>query len=190
MNPVEMGRKKPIAQTEPAAFEKAYGDEKLDNVMNIIETFKSLPIYPSTKKDAFEKLRNIVNGDTKLSEGHRIVCNNLIDRAINELDITSDDDEDDDAGLEYHGDPIITRDMSYSAKPLMVDPDTVNLFNALQTINMYCTLGMPCLVALSYGNGIFTTTSNITYEKIVYAAQDPAINRLWFTDGHGMAVVK
>lgn len=184
-----MGRKKPVAaQTEPAASEKAYGDEKLDNVMHIIETFKNLPIYPTTKKDAFEKLRTIVNGDAKLSDGHKMVCNNLIDKAISELDIETDDE--DDIELDYYGDPIITRDMSYSAKPLMVDPDTVNLFNALQTINMYCTLGMPCLVALSYGNGIFTTTSNITYEKIVYAAQDPAIDRLWFTDGHGMAVVK
>lgn len=188
MNPVEMGRKKPIAQTEPAASEKAYGDEKLDNVMNIIETFKNLPIYPTTKKDAFEKLRTIVNGDAKLSDGHKVVCNNLIDKAISELDIETDDE--DDIELDYYGDCEISKTMSYTAKPVVLDPDTMNRFNALQTINMYCTMGMPCLVALSYGHGIFTVTSNITYEKIMYVAQDPTVDCLWFTDGHGIAVVK
>lgn len=185
MYPMDLGRTKD-AQQIPAQYDEAYNDDIIDRLKGIIDLVESLPVDKESKVRTFEKLMVTVNEDEKLDSAHKYYAKLLIEGTLNRLN----NEDVNDKSFDYRGDQIISKNMNVSSKPVMVDPDEVNLFNALHTVNMYLSLGMPCLVGLSEGYGMFTMTSNITYEMIVGLSKVPDIDRLWFTDGKGMAIVK
>ena len=185
MYPMDLGRKKDVQPT-PAQYDEAYSDDIIDRLKGIIDLVESLPVDKESKVRTFEKLMTTVSEDEKLDPAHKHYAELLIKGTLNRLDSDTDDDK----FFDYSGDQIISKNMNASAKPVMVDPDEINLFNALHTVNMYLSLGMPCLVGLIEGYGMFTVTSNITYEMIMMISKSPEVDRLWFTDGKGMAIVK
>ena len=73
---------------------------------------------------------------------------------------------------------------------MMVTPDAVLRYSAMATLNLYQYMGMPCLICVAYDFGICTYTSDITYEFIMELASRDHIDKIYFTDGKGVAIVK
>lgn len=189
-----LSRKKDAA----APMESAPSEEqKIKSVKEIINLIEDLPIDVQEKYQTLVKLMNTVKADPDLHGSNKSTAVALIASALMQLQeeagsvyrgaksMTSSD-----ADLDYYGDIEIDPRKTYNAKPLMVNPDDVNYFTALQMINLYCMIGMPCLVVYKKGYGIYTCITGISYEMLMYIANDAEIDRAWFTDGQGMAVIK
>lgn len=172
-------------------------EKKIKSVKEIIDLIEALPITVQEKYQTMVKLMNTVKADNELSNVDKATAVSLISTALMQLHEETESAYKgakaatyDNTDLDYYGDIEIDPRKTYNAKPLMVNPDDVNYFTALQMINLYCMIGMPCLVVYKKGYGIYTCITGISYEMLMYIANDAEIDRAWFTDGQGMAVIK
>lgn len=182
-----------------APMESAPSDseKKIKSVKEIIDLIEALPITVDEKYQTMVKLMNTVKADKELSNVDKATAVSLISTALIQLHEETESAYKgakaatyDDTDLDYYGDITIDSKKTYNAKPVMVDPDEINYFTALQIINMYLALGMPCLVVYKEGYGIYTCINGISYEMLMYVSNDAGIDRAWFTDGNGMAIIK
>lgn len=185
-----LSRKKDAA----APMESALSEEqKIKSIEEIIDLVEALPITVQEKYQTLVKLMNTVKADDDLHGSNKSTAVALVAAALMRLQEETDSPASksyNDTELDYYGDIEIDPRKTYNAKPLMVNPDDVNYFTALQMINLYCMIGMPCLVVYKKGYGIYTCITGISYEMLMYIANDTEIDRAWFTDGQGMAVIK
>lgn len=185
-----LSRKKDAA----APMESAPSEEqKIKSVKEIINLIEDLPIDVQEKYQTLVKLMNTVKADPDLHGANKSTAVALVAAALMRLQEETSSPASksyNDTKLDYYGDIEIDPRKTYNAKPLMVNPDDVNYFTALQMINLYCMIGMPCLVVYKKGYGIYTCITGISYEMLMYIANDTEIDRAWFTDGQGMAVIK
>lgn len=182
-----LSRKKDAA----APMESALSEEqKIKSIEEIIDLVEALPITVQEKYQTLVKLMNTVKADGDLHGSNKSTAVALITAALMRLQEETSSPASNDTELDYYGDIEIDPRKTYNAKPLMVNPDDVNYFTALQMINLYCMIGMPCLVVYKKGYGIYTCITGISYEMLMYIANDAEIDRAWFTDGQGMAVIK
>lgn len=168
-------------------------EQKIKSVKEIIELIQDLPINVQEKYQTLVKLMNTVKTDPDLHGSNKSTAVALVAAALTRLQEETGNPTSksyNDTELDYYGDIEIDPRKTYNAKPLMVNPDDVNYFTALQMINLYCMIGMPCLVVYKKGYGIYTCITGISYEMLMYIANDTEIDRAWFTDGQGMAVIK
>ena len=193
-------------------------EKKVKSVKEIIDLIEALPITVEEKYQTMVKLMNTVKADKELSNVDKATAVSLISTALIQLHEETESAYKgakaatyDDTDLDYYGDITIDSKKTYNAKPVMVDPDEINYFTALQIINMYLTLGMPCLVVYKEGYGIYTCIltlgmpclvvykegygiytciNGISYEMLMYVSNDAGVDRAWFTDGNGMAIIK
>ena len=182
-----------------APMESAPSDseKKIKSVKEIIDLIEALPITVQEKYQTMVKLMNTVKADNELSNTDKATAVSMISTALIQLHEEAESAYKgakaatyDDTDLDYYGDITIDSKKTYNAKPVMVDPDEINYFTALQIINMYLTLGMLCLEVYKQGYGIYTCINGISYEMLMYISNDAEIDRAWFTDGNGMAIIK
>ena len=124
-------------------------EQKIQSVKEIIDLIQELPISVQEKYQTLVKLMNTVKADSDLHGANKTTAVALITSALMQLQEETSSPASksyNDTELDYYGDIEIDPRKTYSAKPLMVNPDDVNYFTALQMINLYCMIGMPCLV--------------------------------------------
>ena len=165
-------------------------EASLQSVTDICELINSLNISDEHKLNGYNKLATEVKKDTALTPSERDQIVRFInDYIVSHLTAVSNESQLPDTFYDPEG-ILDDEKKTFTAKPMMVTPDAVLRFNAMATLNMYQYMGMPCLVCVSYGFGLCTYTSDISYELIMHLAQVDYIDKIYFTDGKGVAIVK
>ena len=200
--PSYMPRKKEMQSRMGAAAqtESAHSnlDSSLASVEDICNLIGSLPISEDEKFKGYAELMFQVANDDELSEYEKGIVLEKIKSLVNATKGTkigysmpTMTPKKDIPDTYYDPEGVLDNpEKSYTAKPMMVTPDAVLRYSAMATLNLYNYMGMPCLICVAYDFGICTYTSDITYEFIMELAKRDGIDKIYFTDGKGVAIVK
>ena len=171
-------------------------DKSLRAATEIATLISTIPVDGKNKVEAYSKLMNEVKNDDTLTGSEKaIVIQKIADIAFNDENVLVSQPgtaiEKDIPDTYYDPEGVLDNpEKSYTAKPMMVTPDSVLRYSAMATLNLYQYMGMPCLICVAYDFGICTYTSDITYEFIMELASRDHIDKIYFTDGKGVAIVK
>ena len=171
-------------------------DNALRAATEIATLISTIPVDGKNKVEAYSKLMNEVKNDDTLTGSEKaIIIQKIADIAFNDENVLVSQPgtavEKDIPDTYYDPEGVLDNpEKSYTAKPMMVTPDAVLRYSAMATLNLYQYMGMPCLICIAYDFGICTYTSDITYEFIMELASRDCIDKIYFTDGKGVAVVK
>ena len=198
--PSYMPRKKTMQSPMGAAAQMGSAPSEFDNALRaateIATLISTIPVDGKNKVEAYSKLMEEVKNDDTLSGSEKaIVIQKIADIAFNDENVLVSqpgvETKRDTPDTYYDPEGVLDNpEKSYSAKPMMVTPDAVLRYSAMATLNLYQYMGMPCLICIAYDFGICTYTSDITYEFIMELASRDCIDKIYFTDGKGVAVVK
>lgn len=181
----------PMKRGSMVAAKNEIDSGMVERVNPIIDMTLSLPVEDKYKLSALIKLMCEVQSDQSINVATRdaIVAN--IHNAMTTLDPDTQDTSEKYPDTMFDPDGILDdHKKEFNAKPIMVMPSKVLHYNAMATLNMYCYIGMPCLVCLTEDFGMCTYVNNISYEFIMQVAANPNIDKVYFTDGVSIAVVK
>ena len=183
-----------------AAAQTVSAPSEFDNALRaateIATLISTIPVDGKNKVEAYSKLMEEVKNDDTLSGSEKaIVIQKIADIAFNDENVLVSqpgvETKRDTPDTYYDPEGVLDNpEKSYSAKPMMVTPDAVLRYSAMATLNLYQYMGMPCLVCVGYDYGICTYTTGITYEQIMNLAKLDGIDKIYFTDGKGVAIVK
>lgn len=198
--PSYMPRKKTMQSRMDAAAQMGSAPSEFDNALRaateIATLISTIPVDGKNKVEAYSKLMNEVKNDDTLTGSEKaIIIQKIADIAFNDENVLVSQPgtavEKDIPDTYYDPDGVLDNpEKSYTAKPMMVTPDAVLRYSAMATLNLYQYMGMPCLICVAYDFGICTYTSDITYEFIMELASRDHIDKIYFTDGKGVAIVK
>ena len=198
--PSYMPRKKTMQSPMAAAAQMGSAPSEFDNALRaateIATLISTIPVDGKNKVEAYSKLmEEVKNDDTLTGSEKAMVIQKIADIAFNDENVlVSQPDAEikkDIPDTYYDPEGVLDNpEKSYTAKPMMVTPDAVLRYSAMATLNLYQYMGMPCLICVAYDFGICTYTSDITYEFIMELAKRDGIDKIYFTDGKGVAIVK
>ena len=198
--PSYMPRKKTMQSQMDAAAQMGSAPSEFDKSLRaateIATLISTIPIDGKNKVEAYSKLMNEVKNDDTLTGSEKaIIIQKIADIGFNDENVLVSQPgtavEKDIPDTYYDPDGVLDNpEKSYTAKPMMVTPDAVLRYSAMATLNLYQYMGMPCLICVAYDFGICTYTSDITYEFIMELASRDHIDKIYFTDGKGVAIVK
>lgn len=198
--PSYMPRKKTMQSQMDAAAQMGSAPSEFDKSLRaateIATLISTIPVDGKNKVEAYSKLMNEVKNDDTLTGSEKaIVIQKIADIAFNDENVLVSQPgtaiEKDIPDTYYDPEGVLDNpEKSYTAKPMMVTPDSVLRYSAMATLNLYQYMGMPCLICVAYDFGICTYTSDITYEFIMELASRDHIDKIYFTDGKGVAIVK
>ena len=198
--PSYMPRKKTMQSQMDAAAQMGSAPSEFDNALRaateIATLISTIPVDGKNKVEAYSKLMNEVKNDDTLTGSEKaIIIQKIADIGFNDENVLVSQPgtavEKDIPDTYYDPDGVLDNpEKSYTAKPMMVTPDAVLRYSAMATLNLYQYMGMPCLICVAYDFGICTYTSDITYEFIMELAKRDSIDKIYFTDGKGVAIVK
>ena len=183
-----------------AAAQMGSAPSEFDNALRaateIATLISTIPVDGKNKVEAYSKLMNEVKNDDTLTGSEKaIIIQKIADIGFNDENVLVSQPgaavEKDIPDTYYDPEGVLDNpEKSYTAKPMMVTPDAVLRYSAMATLNLYQYMGMPCLICIAYDFGICTYTSDITYEFIMELASKDHIDKIYFTDGKGVAIVK
>ena len=183
-----------------AAAQMGSAPSEFDNALRaateIATLISTIPVDGKNKVEAYSKLmEEVKNDDTLTGSEKAMVIQKIADIAFNDENVLVSQPgtavEKDIPDTYYDPEGVLDNpEKSYTAKPMMVTPDAVLRYSAMATLNLYNYMGMPCLICVAYDFGICTYTSDITYEFIMELAKRDGIDKIYFTDGKGVAIVK
>ena len=198
--PSYMPSKKTMQSPMGAAAQTVSAPSEFDNALRaateIATLISTIPVDGKNKVEAYSKLmEEVKNDDTLTGSEKAIVIQKIADIAFNDENVLVSqpgvETKKDIPDTYYDPEGVLDNpEKSYTAKPMMVTPDSVLRYSAMATLNLYQYMGMPCLICIAYDFGICTYTSDITYEFIMELASRDCIDKIYFTDGKGVAVVK
>ena len=198
--PSYMPRKKTMQSRMDAAAQMGSAPSEFDKSLRaateIATLISTIPVDGKNKVEAYSKLMNEVKNDDTLTGSEKaIIIQKIADIGFNDENVLVSQPgtavEKDIPDTYYDPEGVLDNpEKSYTAKPMMVTPDAVLRYSAMATLNLYQYMGMPCLICIAYDFGICTYTSDITYEFIMELASRDCIDKIYFTDGKGVAIVK